>query len=1032
MNPKRWHQVDDLFQTCLELEGEPRTAFLDAACADDTRLRDEVQALLASDAERWNFIESPALELAAPLLANDPPQFASGEHIAHYQIVELIGRGGMGEVYLARDEILNRPIALKFLPAEATADKDRLRRFQREAQAASALNHPNILTIHQLGDVDGQQFIATELIEGQTLRQRLSGGPLPLREALEIIIQVAGALTAAHKAGIVHRDIKPENIMLRPDGYVKVLDFGLAKLAEKYDLPTHLAGMERSDVSSGLVMGTIRYMSPEQARGLPVDARSDIFSLGVVLSELVRGRPPFENSDPAKLVESILHHDPPSLRGCLVPVPEKLEAIITRSLSKATTDRYQQAGDLLVDLRILKEELERDVRQDASRTVEQERLSQTRATAGLSTSNASSTLDYITDEVKRPRIAIALAVVLAVLSLVGYIPYKFLQRAGAGSNSVGSLGQTSTWTTKAPISSPRSLAELAVLNGVLYVAGGWNVCTPFANLESYDPVTDTWTQRAPMPTARGYHAVGALNGLLYAVGGSVDCGVDIASVEAYDPVANTWSPKASLPTTRNSHVMAVANGKLYVIGGDSNRTGNYGLNTEYDSQTDRWIDRAPLPTPRHSAAAAVVNDIIYVIGGGGNSVPLATVEAYDPATNSWRSRKPMLIARTNFAATVINGVIYVLGGLGNRTEVEAYDPATDTWEVVGQLPTRRSHFRAAVFDESIYIPGGSDGVNYLSSVIAFTPELTSKSSSAPCPTSHTTAKTPMPTARNSMAVGEIDGIIYVAGGFQNKSGQLAVNEAYDPVDDNWTAKTPMPTARDTRGTNNAVVDGKLYVIGGNARGQCTSVNEAYDPATDTWMTRAPMPTPRCNLAVVTFNGLIYAIGGTNTSGSLKYATVEIYNPPTDTWTTGAPMPTARQHLAAVGLNGMLYAVGGWNPVLTASGNLNVVEAYDPTSRTWTTKASMPTQRSALAAGVVSGLLVVVGGQKDQTPVATVEAYDPASDTWTTLATMPAARTFLAAVTLNNTLYAFGGSSPSFPDATTVNEALNVWPCSVKD
>lgn len=277
MNPERWQQVQKLFQTCLELDTAGCTAFLDQTCGGDPALRAHVEGLLASDARNWSFIEGPALELAAPWLADDPPQLAPGQRIAHYEIVELIGRGGMGEVYLAKDEILNRPIALKFLPADYTKDKDRLRRFQREAQATSALNHPGILTIYQLGDVDDRQFIATELVAGETLRRRITRGRLNVRDALDIAIQIASALGAAHQAGIVHRDIKPENIMLRPDGYVKVLDFGLAKLAEAYDLPTRNPVVDKIDVSSGLVMGTVRYMSPEQARGLQVDARTDVF-----------------------------------------------------------------------------------------------------------------------------------------------------------------------------------------------------------------------------------------------------------------------------------------------------------------------------------------------------------------------------------------------------------------------------------------------------------------------------------------------------------------------------------------------------------------------------------------------------------------------------------------------------------------------------------------------------------------------------------------------------------------------------------
>src|SRR5215471_6138921 len=227
---ERWQQVDRVFQAAVELEPEQRSAFLDEACHGDEQLRKKIEAMLACDDRGWQMIEKSAVEVAAPLLSDEQPQLTSGQTFGHYEIEKMIGKGGMGEVYLAADKLLNRKIALKLLPADYTRDKDRLQRFQHEAQAASALNHPNILTIYELREVDGRQFIATEFVDGETLRQRMKSGPLPLKEILEISIHLASALGAAHRAGIVHRDIKPENIMLRPDGYVKVLDFGLAKL----------------------------------------------------------------------------------------------------------------------------------------------------------------------------------------------------------------------------------------------------------------------------------------------------------------------------------------------------------------------------------------------------------------------------------------------------------------------------------------------------------------------------------------------------------------------------------------------------------------------------------------------------------------------------------------------------------------------------------------------------------------------------------------------------------------------------------
>ncbi len=354
MNPERWHQVDAIFQAAIELEPAKRAGFLDTSCAGDEQLREEVDSLITSDEQGLSLIDEVALELAADLFASKHPELAEGQHFGHYEIVKPIGSGGMGEVYLAKDKVLNRAVALKLLLLEFTGEEDRLRRFEHEARAASSLNHPNILTIHELGHVGPQQFIATEFVDGETLRQRMRRGRLEFEEALDVGIQVAGALAAAHKAGIVHRDIKPENIMVRPDGYVKVLDFGLAKLIEQPEPTFNAKTASNVDVSSGLVMGTVKYMSPEQAQGLKVDERSDIFSFGVMLYEMITGRAPFAGKTPRDLIAAILEKDPLVLKEYLPNASTELQRVIAKALTKQIEERYQTTKDLLVDLQNLK------------------------------------------------------------------------------------------------------------------------------------------------------------------------------------------------------------------------------------------------------------------------------------------------------------------------------------------------------------------------------------------------------------------------------------------------------------------------------------------------------------------------------------------------------------------------------------------------------------------------------------------------------------------------------------------------------
>src|SRR5438552_7985434 len=360
MTPERWEQVGKLYQAALALPPDERENFLDEACGDDTAMRREVESLLAADSDAGNFLAAGAMKDAAKMLVEDKSLMPIGKKLGHYQILSLLGAGGMGEVYLAEDTRLKRKVALKLLPAGLTANQDRLRRFEQEAQAASALNRPNIITIHEFGQVDGLNFIVTEFIAGETLRQRMATARLNLATVLDVATQTAGALAGAHAAGIVHRDLKPENIMVRPDGLIKVLDFGLAKLTEPgtSDVEGEAPTVARMDTKMGAIMGTAQYMSPEQARGLKVDARTDIFSLGVVLYEMLAGRAPFVGETTADTISVLLHEEAQPLSTLAPDTPAELQHIVSKALRKDKEERYQTIKSLLVDLTTLRQELE--------------------------------------------------------------------------------------------------------------------------------------------------------------------------------------------------------------------------------------------------------------------------------------------------------------------------------------------------------------------------------------------------------------------------------------------------------------------------------------------------------------------------------------------------------------------------------------------------------------------------------------------------------------------------------------------------
>ncbi len=403
MTPEQWEQVGGLYRAVLDLQPDERASFLNEACGDDKLLREEVESLLAAEDGAGDFLDAGAMKDAAKMLVGESSLMLVGKNLGHYQLLSLLGSGGMGEVYLAEDTRLKRKVALKLLPAELTANRDRLRRFEHEARAASALNHPNIITIHEIGQVDGLNFIVTELIEGQTLRQLIATARMKLPLVLDVAMQVASALTAAHAAGIIHRDLKPENVMLRPDGLIKVLDFGLAKLTESRtsNVDSEAQTVGRVDTEMGTVMGTAQYMSPEQARGLKVDCADS-------------------------------QRAPTTLDGS-VRYPAELQHIVSKALRKDKEERYQTVKSLLTDLKTLKQELEFAAKLERSGAAESKdkraadneqaaTASAARVNAETQTASArpTSSAEYLVTRIKQHRSSLAAGLVLLLVAAVGF------------------------------------------------------------------------------------------------------------------------------------------------------------------------------------------------------------------------------------------------------------------------------------------------------------------------------------------------------------------------------------------------------------------------------------------------------------------------------------------------------------------------------------------------------------------------------------------------------------------------------------
>lgn len=436
----RWRRIKEIFQSAQAKEPAERLEFLDEICGDDQSLREEVEALLIADASNEDFLDIPALEFAQGMLADEPnekAEFVAGQKVGRYTIQRLLGAGGMGQIYLAQDERLGRKVALKFIAPEFATDPRRVIRFEQEARAVSSLNHPNVCVIHETGVTENiRHYIAMEYIQGITLREKLQGDALTPLEAVHVAIHVAAALASAHAAGIVHRDVKPENIMLRPDGYVKVLDFGLAKLAGRVPLGPY-ASSASTLTEAGMLMGTVKYMSPEQLRHLELDERTDVWSLGVVLYEMLTRTTPFEAGTPTESIALILGPQTPPL-AFADQLPARFGEIVRKAIEKDRAVRYQTVNHLASDLNALKRDLERQIESGIVysqpsawlQPVVGQKTNPTQPTRTLPSSaiftrlrsQALSTADFLLSEIKMHKTAAAFTGATSVLLLLLLIP----------------------------------------------------------------------------------------------------------------------------------------------------------------------------------------------------------------------------------------------------------------------------------------------------------------------------------------------------------------------------------------------------------------------------------------------------------------------------------------------------------------------------------------------------------------------------------------------------------------------------------
>lgn len=429
-NPKKWHEIKEIFYAALQQAPEDREQFLNESCQDDEHMRREVESMLSSSDSAGSFMQNPAVGEIAETIAGNKEKLKVGQNFGHYKILKLIGAGGMGEVYLAEDMRLERKVALKIVPTAFSFDAERMHRFVREAKAVSALNHPNILTIYETGEKDDTNYIASEYVEGETLSERLRREPLSLKAVLDIAVQITSALRAAHGAKIVHRDIKPENIMIRHDGYVKVLDFGLAKLIENEN---SLFGLEdatkkQNQTAKGVIMGTVNYMSPEQAKAEKVDERTDIFSLGVLIYEMIAGRTPFEGNSVSETLANLINKEPQPLSRYAANVSDDLQRIVAKALRKNRDERYQTMKGLLADLKELKENLAFDEKLERSKPPGENETAILQAATGNANKQTAETQHSFSQKIKNHKPLAAFALAAALVAATGFGYWYFVNR----------------------------------------------------------------------------------------------------------------------------------------------------------------------------------------------------------------------------------------------------------------------------------------------------------------------------------------------------------------------------------------------------------------------------------------------------------------------------------------------------------------------------------------------------------------------------------------------------------------------------
>ncbi len=712
ITPERWHTISEILEQALELSPDKRARFLDLACSSDPSLRSEVQSLLSAHEE------------SAPGVLDRPPLRSSalipGTMLGDYEIVSHLGEGGMGVVYRARDIRLNRPVAVKVIRDHMLSDTGKLRRFEQEAHAAAAINHPNIVAVHQFGTYQGAPYLVSELLEGETLRAQLKRGPFSQSRATDFAEQIAEGLCAAHQRGIIHRDLKPENLFVSREQRVKILDFGLAKLREPGQDTAGKEGSTEFHTNPGNAAGTVGYASPEQLRGEKLDARTDLFSFGVILYEMVTGQRPFAAETSGAIFEATLNRHPAPPRELSPAVSAEFERIILKALEKDREFRYQGAAEIRADLKRLKRNAESSRTETQNAEAQPGRLTKGKAIRGWKLAGLMGlalvilTGIWFESAAIRQWISMRPNTPFSSVHADNDAPHVNSSRTAGnlGAPSAIALAASNTWTQGTRMPYSVSAASAVTLGGKIYVIGGKNGSATARYTQIYDPVTDSWRLGAPIPTASQGSAGVAFGNYIYIFGGDDGIKGYEDKVYQYNPETNVWTQKTSMPTARSAAAAAVIDGRIYVVGGDA-PTAYWVPNLEsYDPVSDTWTVLAPMTIGQANLSAAAFGRKLVVSAGysamGGMN---GSTMIYDTTTNAWSSAAHSQ-GIDGACSGVVLGRFYVFGGgvFGgagvNTTQI--YDPTANKWTSGAPMRRVNSQAAGAVYNGKIYCFGGAN------------------------------------------------------------------------------------------------------------------------------------------------------------------------------------------------------------------------------------------------------------------------------------------------------------------------------------